>query len=363
MNIALNFIRVIFFILSVFFMSVYMAGRNEGSTILNILYGGIIGAVFGSVLLIFSYYFRRYNLRSFNILVIGIFFGYFLGLGLNLIFDAILEISRSADKGEVLESLDNRVIEMIKVALFLFGIFLGSLLTLRAADELYVSIPFVKFSPLAQKKKDIIIDISVLKDARIIDLAASGLLDSHLIIPRFIIKDLYAIAETGDETRKSSARRCLEVVKKLETTPDLDLRFNDTDFPEAKDMMNKMIRLARLLDGNILTADITKVQMAAIEGVKIINIHTLSNAIKPLTQTGEMITIKVQRFGKEPKQGVGYLEDGTMVVINGGADYIGQTIEAHVLSVKHTTSGRMIFCNMQEGMEYEGHQEDMEDDE
>jgi uncharacterized protein YacL len=95
----------------------------------------------------------------------------------------------------------------------------------------------------------------------------------------------------------------------------------------------------------LITADISRIQMASIEGIRVINIHTLSNALKPLMQAGEFIKIKVQRYGKEPRQGVGYLEDGTMVVVNGGGNYIGETIDAKVLSVKHTTSGRMIFCN------------------
>lgn len=360
MNVTLNFIRVIFFILSIFFMSAYMVGRPGATLASDLLFGGAIGAVFGALLIAFSYYFRKFNLRSLNILVLGIFFGYFLGLGLNLIFDMIITISKSSITNDSFENLDGRIIELIKVGLFLFGIFLGTLFTLRAADELYISIPFVKFTPLAQKKKDLLLDISVLQDARIIDLAASGLLDSHLIIPRFIIKDLYANVETADEIKKAKARRCLEVLKKIELTDELDLRYSDTDFPEAKDIMNKMIRLARLLDANIITSDITKVQMATIEGVKIINMHTLSSALKPLMQTGETIEIKIQRFGKEPKQGVGYLDDGTMVVVNGGGDCIGQVIQAQVLSVKHTTSGRMIFCNTMDDDEF--HQEEDEDD-
>ena len=144
---------------------------------------------------------------------------------------------------------------------------------------------------------------------------------------------------------KSKARRCLEVIKKMEQLDHLGLRFNDTDFPEVRDTTSKLIRLARLIDGNILTADISRVQMASIEGVKIINLHSLSNALKPLMETGEMIRIKVQRFGKEARQGVGYLDDGTMVVVNGGGNFIGEVIDAQVLSVKHTSSGRMIFCN------------------
>ena len=262
-----------------------------------------------------------------------------MGLALVLIFDAILEISR------ISIVLQPQTLEIIKIALFLFGTYLGTIMTLRASDELYVSIPFVKFSPTTEKKKDLIIDSSVLADARIIDVSTTGLLDHQLVIPRFIIKELYALAEIGDEFSKAKARRCLEVIKKLEAIPELELRFNDTDFPDVKEPQGKLIRLARLLDANLLTADISRIQMASIEGIRVVNIHTLSNALKPLMQAGEFIKIKVQRYGKEPRQGVGYLDDGTMVVVNGGGNYIGETIDAKVLSVKHTTSGRMIFCN------------------
>jgi uncharacterized protein YacL len=113
----------------------------------------------------------------------------------------------------------------------------------------------------------------------------------------------------------------------------------------VKELASKIIRLGRLLDANILTADAGKIQSSAVEGVRLINLHALSNALKPLMQTGEQIRVKIQRYGKEPRQGVGYLEDGTMVVVNGGGSYIGETIDAIVLSVKHTSSGRIIFCN------------------
>jgi uncharacterized protein YacL len=218
-------------------------------------------------------------------------------------------------------------------------------MTLRASDEFYVSIPFVKFTPTTHKKKDLIVDASVLSDARIIDLAASGIVDHHLVLPRFLLKELYAQAESSDESARAKAKRSLDVAKKLEGISELDLRHNDTDFPEVKDPMSKMLRLARLLDANILTADLSRVQMGVVEGVRVINIHSLSNALKPLMQAGEHIKIKIQRYGKEPRQGVGYLEDGTMVVVNGGGEFIGEVIDAQVLSVKHTSSGRMIFCN------------------
>ncbi len=338
MNISLAFLRTFFMILSIFFMTLFMITVPEGSHFGNALIGVGMGVIFGLLLFGFDTIFRKFNLRSFNVAVVGLFFGYLMGQALVLIFGAILDIS-------AISNISPQIIEIIKIALFLFGLYLGTIMTMRSSDEIYVSIPFVKFAPTAQKKRDLLVDMSVLADARILDISATGLFDSLLIIPRFVIKELYAQSEMGDEISKAKARRALEVIKKLEGVQGLDLRFNDTDFPEVRETNAKMVRLARLLDANILTADISRIQMATLEGVRVINIHTLSNALKPLMQTGELIKIKIQRYGKEPRQGVGYLEDGTMVVVNGGGDFIGEIIQAQVLSVKHTTSGRMIFCN------------------
>jgi uncharacterized protein YacL len=342
MNIALAFTRFFFFILSIFFMTTYMVTIKDANITANTFIGIGIGVTFGILLILFDVFFKRYNLRSFNIAVVGLFIGYLMGLALDLIFSAFLDISALSIK------MPAASIEMIKIGLFLFGAYLGTIMTLRSSDELYISIPFVKFTPMARKKKDLIIDGSSLSDSRIIDLAASGIVDHHLIIPRFIVKDLYAQSESTNTTIQAKAKKRLETLKKLEEITELELRYNDTDFPEIKDQTSKLVRLARLLDANLLTADLSRVEIATVEGIRIINLNTLSNALKPLTQTGEILKIKIQRYGKEPRQGVGYLEDGTMVVVNGGGEFIGENITAHVLSVKHTSSGRMIFCNADE---------------
>lgn len=351
MNVSLAFTRFFFGIISVFFMTTYMISRPEGSMAMNILIGVILGLILISLLILFDMLFRRYNLRSFNIGIIGLFVGYLMGLALVLLFDAIIDLS------SISITLHGQTIEIIKIALFLFGTYLGTIMTLRSSDELYVSLPFVKFSPTGLKKKDLLIDSSVIGDARIIDLCNTGILDQHLVVPRFVIKELYAQIESAEDNVKAKIRRNLETLKKMEELPDLGLKYNDTDFPEVKDVQAKIVRLARLIDANILTADISRVEMSSIEGVRVINIHSLSNALKPLMETGEYISIKVQRYGKEPRQGVGYLEDGTMVVINGGGNFIGQTIDAQVLSVKHTSSGRMIFCNAVDADLEEGSEE------
>lgn len=342
MNISLIFLRTFIVVLSIVFMTVFMLSSTVGAPQMNAMIGAGLGLIFGFILIGFDIVFRRFNLRSFNIAMIGIFIGYLMGQALVLSFNAVSEFST------ISRVLQPQTLEIIKICLFLFGIYLGTIMTLRASDELYISIPFVKFTQTAQKKKDLIVDTSVLADARIIDLAATGLLDHQMVIPRFVVKELYAQAEMGDENSKIKARKCLDTVKKLEGISHLEMRYNDTDFPEVKDIMGKLVRLARLLDANIMSADISRVQMSSIEGITVVNMHALSNALKPLMQMGEFIKIKIQRYGKEPRQGVGYLEDGTMVVVNGGGDYIGEIIEARVLSVKHTTSGRMVFCNASE---------------
>lgn len=306
-----------------------------GFNFANVVIGFSSGLAFGFALIGADLLLKHYNLRAFNIAILGLFFGYLMGEALLLIFNTVLNISSLP--------LSLETMTLIKTGIFLLCAYIGMIMTARAAEELHVSIPFIKFKATSQKKKDILVDWSILLDARIAELASSGLLDDNLIMPRFMLNELYAMADSPDEAIKAKAKRCLDVFKKLEALPTLELRYSETDFPDIKDPIAKLVQLARVLDANIITADIARVQPASSEGIRIINIHMISNAWKPMT--GESLNIKIQRYGKEPRQGVGYLDDGTMVVVNGGAEYIGETIKAQVLSVKHTTSGRMIFCN------------------
>ncbi len=352
MSISLVFIRIIFLMVSILF-SVSFAVQNfvGESQVISIALGLLGGLIFGGILIGADLIFQRFNLRSFNTAILGLFFGYLMGQAVLFLLDGIIEINASS-----------ALYSLLRFFVFLFTTYLGLTMTAKAVGEIHLSIPFVEFKQTTFKKKDILIDVSVLTDPRIIDLASSGLLDYHLIMPRFAFKELQAQLENPDESIKMKARRSLEVIKKLESIPSLDLRFVDTDFPDIKDPMAKLVRLARFLDTNIITSDLNRIQQSSIEGVRIINIHMLSHALKPITQTGESINIKIQRYGKEARQGVGYLDDGTMVVVNGGAEFIGESIKAYVLSVKHTSSGRMIFCNAAEEGSLLGSDDDDDDD-
>ena len=334
----LSFIQLLFSAICILFSVTFTTHYFEGGfNWINAAVGFIGGFILSGILVGLDSVIKRFNLRSFNTALLGLFFGYLMG-------QTIL-FSLSAIAG-----WETTQLRLCPFAFwfFFFSSYMGISLTLHAAEELRVSIPFIEFKQMSHKKKDILVDLSILADPRIIDLASTGLLDHHLIMPRFAVKELYTQAETGDDMVKAKARRSLELIKKLESMSSLELRYVDTDFPEIKDPMAKLIHLARFMDTHIITSDINRIQQASIEGVRIINIHMLSNALKPITQAGESINIKIQRYGKEARQGVGYLEDGTMVVVNGGAEFIGETIKAYVLSVKHTSSGRMIFCNAAE---------------
>lgn len=337
--------RAFFLILSVVVMTAWATASSNTQilTPTQLAIGALMGGIFAAGLIGLDLLFRRFKLKTLNLISLGLFFGYLLGMVLLLITTNVLSL--------VELNLSVAGAQLIKSSTLLFGLYFGVVITLRSAEELSISLPFIRFKEKAAKKRDIVIDASILQDTRVIDLAGSGILDHHLVVPRFVVKELYAAAEGPEEADRNRARRALETLKKLETIPSLDLRYNDTDFNDVTEPMAKLIKLARMVDANLLTADINQIQISTVEGVRIINIHSLSNALKPLTQTGESISIKIQRYGKEPRQGVGYLSDGTMVVVNGGGDYIGDTVKAQVLSVKHTSSGRMVFCNFMELME------------
>jgi uncharacterized protein YacL len=321
-------------------MVTYMVSYPFGTLPIKILIGVCLSSIFSFFLMGFDALFRKANLRTFNVAILGLFLGYLMGKGLLLVFDAFVQICALGI------TINTASIEIIKSLLLVFGTYLGTVLTLKFSEEIHVSIPFIRFSHSLHKKRDFILDESILSDIRLIDLCSSGLLDTHVVLPRFLVKNLQKNFEGMDEIAKTRAKKSLDTIKKLESFPSLALRLHDTDFPEIKDLHQKTVKLAKILDASILTADPNKPYPSIGEGgSQVINLHTLSNILKPVTPPGESISIKVQRYGKEPKQGVGYLDDGTMVVINNGGDYIGEVIETQVISVKQTSAGRIIFTN------------------
>lgn len=336
MNLSISFIRILFLLIAMFFFGVF-ANAFLPDQYFATGVGLIAGALFAGLLIGLDIVFKQFNLRAFIIAGFGLFWGYLASQAILFTFALFLDSTQF--------SMSPLILNLLKTSIILFSAYFGMILTARAAEEYSLVLPFINFHGTTSKRKDVLLDASLLSDPRLIDLMNSGLLDQQLLLPKFSIKELQFLAENGDEIAKIRARKSLDVLKKLETSKDVRLRIVETDFPEIKDVHSKLTALARRLEANILTAEINKIQQSELDGLKVININFLSHALKPVTTAGEQILIKIQRFGKEPRQGIGYLDDGTMVVVNGGAEFIGETIKAIVLSVKSTTSGRMIFCN------------------
>jgi len=188
-----------------------------------------------------------------------------------------------------------------------------------------------------------ILDTSVIIDGRIADIVETGFLEGVLVIPNFILRELQQIADSPDAHKRNRGRRGLDILQRLQTKHGVTVQFSEVDFPELRDVDQKLIELAKQLGAKIVTNDFNLNKVAQLRGVEVLNINELANALKPVVLPGETMRVFILKEGKEANQGVAYLDDGTMVVVDNARKMIGKTIEATVTSVLQTTAGKMIF--------------------
>ena len=188
-----------------------------------------------------------------------------------------------------------------------------------------------------------ILDTSVIIDGRIADICETGLVEGTLIIPQFILRELTSIADSADSLKRNRGRRGLDVLKKLQKQTSIEVRIIDQDFPKIREVDGKLVALAKQMNAKVMTNDFNLNKVAEIQGVAVLNINQLASSVKPLVLPGEIMKVYIQREGKEQGQGVAYLDDGTMVVVENGKRYQGKEIDVSVTSVLQTTAGRMIF--------------------
>ncbi len=234
---------------------------------------------------------------------------------------------------------------VIATLVLLFG-FMGVSLGLTRAANWESFMNAMNKRPL-QRGGPKIIDTSVIIDGRIADIWKSGFVEGTLIIPRFVLKELQRIADSADVLRRAKGRRGLDILKSMqESKGKVNLTIVDDDYPEIQEVDGKLVRIAKTYGAKIVTNDYNLNKVAQIEGVDVLNINDLANALKPAVLPDEEMEVKIVKEGKEVYQGVGYLDDGTMVVVDGGKDYVGKTVAAVVTSVLQTAAGRMIFTKM-----------------
>lgn len=226
--------------------------------------------------------------------------------------------------------------------------YLGVILALRREAELDVLTG--KLFPKEGARRDAykILDTSVIIDGRIADICETGFVDGTLLIPQFVLRELQQIADSSDSLKRNRGRRGLDVLQRIQRMPRVKVEIHELDFPQIREVDRKLIECAKVVGGKILTNDYNLNKVAELHGIRVLNINELANSLKPVVLPGEAMHVHVLKEGKEAGQGVAYLDDGTMVVVDHGKKYLGQSVDVIVTSVLQTTAGRMIFTRLRE---------------
>lgn len=239
-----------------------------------------------------------------------------------------------------------KLIDGVKLLVGLMTTYITTSFILQTKDDFRFIIPYVEFSRASKGSRALFVDTSVIIDGRIADLAGTGIFEARMFVPRFVLNELHAISDSGDRLKRSRGRRGLDILQRLQANPKLDLHIWDGTLikqPESEGVDQKLVALAQQENGRIVTNDFNLLKVAQLRGVEVINLNTIADALKPVVLPGEMMKIRIIKPGEGPTQGVGYLEDGTMVVVEGARDKVGTEIDIVVTNALQTAAGKMIF--------------------
>src|SRR5450755_561931 len=293
------------------------------------------GALIGAAIVLFEWKLRTVSLKR----LIGAAIGSFVGICGAYLF--ALVIRNSIPEGHTQSFLQILVMLLMAYVGLIVGANKGDLLNLAALGGI--------FGGEKQGKKSYkILDTSVIIDGRIADIAETGFLDGILVTPQFVLRELQLVADSADSLKRNRGRRGLDILQRLQKIATLTIQIVEDDFPAVREVDLKLIELAKLYEGKIITNDFNLNKVAQLQGVEVLNINELANSLKPIVLPGETMRVFILKEGKEYNQGVAYLDDGTMVVVDNARKMIGKNIDISVTSVLQTTAGKMIFGKFDE---------------
>jgi len=299
----------------------------------NSYVGILLGALTALVIIFLEIGMRKVSVRGLSSAVFGLLFGLIMA---RLVIDAFSLATISIEQ-----------LAIVRVTLTLVFCYLGMVIGLRGKDEFNIIIPYVRLRRQDQAEEMTILDTSVIIDGRILDIFKTNFLDGKIVIPRFVLNELQHIADSTDPIKRQRGRRGLEILHVIQKEMGKDISVNEEELPEIGEVDAKLVKLAKLIEAKILTVDFNLNRVATFQGVKVLNINELVNVLKPVVFPGEQMRIKLIKEGKEHNQAVGYLEDGTMVVVEDARRLLGQEVKVVVTSVLQTQAGRMIFTKIE----------------
>lgn len=308
----------------------------------------VIGSI-GTALIVIAMdlFVPRKSLAAISGLFFGLIVGMVVAFGLSLILELLIDVNVP---GGGLSDSDASFVSAIKLGLGVVCCYLAVSFILQTKDDVRFVIPYVHFAKETKGARVLVLDTSVIIDGRIADIANTRIVEAELIVPRFVLQELQTIADSSDKLKRNRGRRGLDMLNKLQMNDKVDIHILDVkpdrSAPDAG-VDEMLVDLAKQMDGRVVTNDYNLNKVARLRGVTVININDLANALKPVVLPGEVMSIKVIKPGEEVGQGIGYLEDGTMVVAEGAREHIGNRVDITITSVLQTSAGRMIFGRME----------------
>jgi uncharacterized protein YacL len=291
---------------------------------------GVVGALLGLGIVLFEWRLRRVSLKR----LIGAAIGSVLGIAGAYLFALVIRNSLP----------ENHTQSFMQIMVMLLMAYVGLIVGANKGDLLNLSALGGIFGGEKQNKKSYkILDTSVIIDGRIADIAETGFLDGILVIPQFVLRELQLVADSADSLKRNRGRRGLDILQRLQKVGTVQIQIVEDDFPAVREVDLKLIELAKVYEGKIITNDFNLNKVAQLQGVEVLNINELANSLKPIVLPGEGMKVFILKEGKEYNQGVAYLDDGTMVVVDNARKMIGKTVDISVTSVLQTTAGKMIF--------------------
>jgi uncharacterized protein YacL len=335
----LIFIRAVFVIsiLGVLFVSVSVVtgpGYAEKDFV------GIVGIGLGAAILVFLI--DVFTPRKQMVNVVGMFFALLVGALISWALSYVIELINEA----YAVKLSPQALQAGKIMLGICICYLVVSFVMRTKDDIRFVVPYVEFAKQNKSARPLVLDTSVIIDGRIADLCDTKLFDAPLVVPRFVLNELQLVADSADKLKRNRGRRGLDMLNKMQSNTFLDIKIDDTPVPAAEensDVDHKLVAFTKSCDGRLVTNDFNLAKVAQLRAVDVVNINDIANSLKPIVLPGEPMEVKIVKSGEEPTQGIGYLDDGTMIVVENAREKIGETVVITVTSSLQTSAGRMIF--------------------
>ncbi len=335
-----------------------LADNNQQVTFGTIVLMLVLSLGVAAVVVAVDMFTRRKKLAAVSGIFLGLIAGLLAAYALSFVVDLVGVLFAPPGSGNPLHENPARVsffelLEGVKVVIGLITCYLGISLVIQTKDDFRFVIPYVEFAKQIRGNRPTILDTSVIVDGRIVDIVETRLLQGTLVVPKFVLNELQTIADSADKLRRARGRRGLDVLQRLRNNEFVEVHIDETD-PEGAAVDAKLISLAQENQGRVMTNDYNLNKIATLRGVDVINLNDLAKALRPVVLPGEHMRVRVVKPGETPHQGVGYLDDGTMVVVEGGRAHLNEEVDLTVTSTLQTSAGRMIFGRFESAAGGEG---------